>query len=348
MKTWPFALSLGILALLVATSASAHPQEFGSIHAREVAPGRYAVRFEYSGTEAAPAGASITWPEGCVVEGAIERTEHAYVESQRMEVLCDAEGAAGDASIEDLPADVEIATQVDRVDGSRTALLIDAGAPRFTLAGTAPDLGETLSRFVALGVEHIALGLDHLAFVALLVLVVRRNARPALDARSLVRPLLVTLTAFTIGHAITLALAVLELVHVPVAPVEACIALSVLLLAAEVARAERIEVADTLVFRHPAIVAGTFGLVHGLGFASALRDAGLSEAHLGWSLVGFHIGVELGQLVFVVITLAVLRVSKVVHAEARAPVGIAYVTGTAAVVWTLSRLSALGWLLDGS
>ena len=344
MKTWPFTIALSGLSLLVASSASAHPQEFGSIHAREIAPEQYAVRFEYSGTEAAPSGASISWPDGCVVEGPIERTERAYVESQRMRVICDAESAARDAAIEDLPADVEIATRVDHLDGTHSQSLVDAGAPRFALRPAEIGVDDTLARFLGLGVEHIAIGLDHLAFVALLVLVVRRTATPPRGARQLLPPLLLTLTAFTIGHAITLALSVLGLVHVPIGPVEACIALSVLLLAAEVARAERSEtaqrseVSDTLVFRHPAVVAGTFGLVHGLGFASALSDAGLSESHLAWSLVGFHVGIELGQLVFVVIVLAVLRAARQTRAAARAPIAIAYVTGTAAVFWTLSRV----------
>jgi hypothetical protein len=345
MKTWPLAFALSSLWLLVTSNASAHPQEFGSIHAREIAPDEYAVRFEYSGTEAAPSGASIAWPDGCVVEGPIERAERAYVESQRLRVICDAESAARDASIEDLPVDVEIATRIDHLDGTHSQALVDAGAPRFALRPVEIGLGDALARFLGLGVEHIAVGLDHLAFVALLVLVVRRKATPRRDAKQVVRPLVLTLTAFTIGHAITLALSVLELVHLPVAPVEACIALSVLLLAAEVARAERSEtaerseLADTLVFRHPAVVAGTFGLVHGLGFASALRDAGLSDSHLAWSLVGFHVGIELGQLVFVVIVLAMLQLAVSMRSEARASIALAYLTGTTAVVWTLGRVT---------
>ncbi|MBN8615520.1 MAG: HupE/UreJ family protein [Deltaproteobacteria bacterium] len=333
------AFVLASLSLLLASSASAHPQEFGSVHAREIAPGRYAVRFEYSGTESEPRGASIVWPEACALEGSIERSDRAYVESQRMTVSCDRPGLAREATIDALPADVEIAVRIERLDGSIHAQLIDAGAPRFTLARSDDAVSGTLARFVVLGVEHIAIGLDHLAFVALLVLVVRRSAKPPRDATQLVRPLLLTLTAFTIGHAITLALSVLELVHVPVAPVEACIALSVLLLAAEVARAERSELADTLVFRHPAVVAGTFGLVHGLGFASALRDAGLSDSHLAWSLVGFHVGIELGQLVFVMIVLALLRLAVSMRSDARASIALAYLTGTAAVVWTLVRVT---------
>lgn len=340
MRAWPSALALTCLAVLVASPAAAHPQEFGSIHAREIAPGEYAVRFEYSGTEAEPAGASIAWPEGCVIEGGIERTERAYVESQRMRVTCDQVGATRAVGIQALPADVEVATRIDRLDGSSTHLLVDAGSPQFSLRAPTVGVSDTLARFLVLGLEHIAIGLDHLAFVALLVLVARRTSSTPRETRALARPLLVTLTAFTVGHAITLALSVLDLVHVPTAPVETCIALSVLLLAAEVARshAEHGE-ADTLVFRHPALVAGTFGLVHGLGFASALRDAGLSESSLAWSLAGFHVGIELGQLAFVLVVLALLHAARLVRAEAHTPRAMAYVTGTAAVFWTLTRLS---------
>ncbi len=142
--------------------------------------------------------------------------------------------------------------------------------------------------YTLLGMEHIWIGADHLLFVALLVFV----------ARSLKR-LLLTITGFTVAHSITLALAALELVRVPTAPVEAAIALSVVLLAVEVARAD----ASSLTFRYPVLVSSSFGLLHGFGFASVLADIGLPQTALPTALLFFNVGVEVGQILFVLVLL---------------------------------------------
>jgi hypothetical protein len=229
---------------------------------------------------------------------------------------------------------------------ARRDLLIDASAPRFSLLAPGESASRVAARFVELGLVHIATGLDHLAFVALLVLVLRARRRDAPDAearstRALVRATVLTLTAFTLGHAITLALSVLGVLTLAAPPVEVCIALSVLLLSAEVARVERGRAPDTLVFLRPALVAGSFGLVHGLGFAGALREAGLEEGSLAVPLISFHVGVELGQLAFVALVLATLAVLEGRTWSGRARLAITYVTGAAAAAWTLARLGAI-------
>jgi hypothetical protein len=345
------ALFVGSLVVTVASPAHAHPAEFGSLHVRELGGDRYAVRFEYSGSETAPRGAGLTWPEGCAIEGATARTERPYGEAQRMIVACDEQGLSGDVEITSLPMDVEVAVRLEpRGDSARIArrdLLLDASAPRFSLRAPREEPWSLATRFVELGLVHIAPGLDHLAFVALLVLVLRAGRRDASDpasraTRTLVSATVLTLTAFTVGHAITLALSVLGVLTLAAAPVEVCIALSVLLLSAEVARAERGRAPDTLVFLRPALVAGGFGLVHGLGFAGALRDAGLEEGALAVPLISFHVGVELGQLAFVALVLATLATLEGRTWSGRARLAITYVTGAAAAAWTLARLGAIG------
>ena len=136
------------------------------------------------------------------------------------------------------------------------------------------------------GIEHILLGFDHLLFVLALILIVRS-----------LRVLLITITAFTIAHSITLALATLGVVHVPGPPVEAMIALSILLLACEILRVRRGEESSTA--RWPWLVAFAFGLLHGFGFAGALTELGLPQGDIPLALFAFNVGVELGQLAFI-------------------------------------------------
>ncbi len=154
-----------------------------------------------------------------------------------------------------------------------------------SIALPAPETtGGVAGEYFALGVEHILLGYDHLLFVACLVLIA-----------GTLRRMLVTITGFTIAHSITLALAALQLVRVPVPPVEATIALSVVFLATELVRDRR----ETLTWRYPIAVSGSFGLLHGFGFASVLSEIGLPQTEVPAALLFFNIGVEAGQIAFV-------------------------------------------------
>ena len=144
------------------------------------------------------------------------------------------------------------------------------------------------------GIEHILFGFDHLLFVLALILIVRDG-----------RVLLWTITAFTVAHSITLSLATLGVVHVPGPPVEAMIALSIMLLACEIVRLRYGQI--SLTSRWPWIVAFSFGLLHGFGFASALTDIGLPQGDIPLALLSFNVGVEIGQLIFIGVVLAALH-----------------------------------------
>src|SRR5262249_44035732 len=145
--------------------------------------------------------------------------------------------------------------------------------------------------YLANGIQHILLGADHLLFVFGLVLLVRNRWM-----------LVKTVTAFTVAHSITLALAALGLAQLPVPPLNAAIALSILFLGPEIVRSWRGQ--SSLTIRHPWVVAFAFGLLHGFGFASALTSAGLPHQDLPLALVSFNVGVELGQLGFIAVILA--------------------------------------------
>ena len=147
------------------------------------------------------------------------------------------------------------------------------------------------------GIEHILFGFDHLLFVLALILIVRS-----------LRVLLWTITAFTFAHSITLSLATLGMVHVPGLPVEASIALSILLLACEIVRLQRRQ--ESLTARWPWLVAFAFGLLHGFGFACALIDIGLPRGDVPLALFAFNIGVEVGQIAFIVTVLGALGLAR--------------------------------------
>jgi hydrogenase/urease accessory protein HupE len=200
------------------------------------------------------------------------------------------------------------------------------------LYGSAQDsrgMGEIARAYTVLGVEHILTGFDHLMFVIALLFLVGFNRR-----------LLLTITAFTLAHSLTLASSALELLTLRSPPVEATIALSIMLVAAEA-----LNTRATVSRRWPALVAFLFGLVHGLGFAGALKEIGLPPNHLSVALITFNVGVELGQLSVVGLAFLVYRAFSSrpqfapKFALARAP--SLYLIGCIAAYWSLDRIVTL-------
>jgi hydrogenase/urease accessory protein HupE len=206
--------------------------------------------------------------------------------------------------------------------------------PRFTVkaqAGTA----EVAWSYLVLGVEHILGGVDHLLFVLALLLLVRGVGR-----------LVATVTAFTVAHSITLGAATLGWVHVPSAPVEATIALSIVFLASALARrhAPRDHAAqDDLTGRFPWVVAFSFGLLHGFGFAGALTEIGVPQHAVPLALLFFNVGVELGQLAFVAAVLALGWLLRRVWRGEPVwwPSAAAYGIGSVAALWLIERTVAI-------
>lgn len=189
---------------------------------------------------------------------------------------------------------------------------------------------QVIKTYTWLGIEHILLGFDHLLFVFALLLIVRNNRR-----------LLLTITAFTIAHSITLAGATLGFVHIPQQPVEAIIALSILFLAMEIIHGKNGHPGAAT--RWPWLVAFIFGLLHGFGFAGALAEIGLPLQAIPLALIFFNIGVEIGQLLFVT---AVLLITWVLH-QLKKPVLLEkaesitiYTIGSLSSFWLIERISS--------
>lgn len=210
-------------------------------------------------------------------------------------------------------------TWLRRFTPHEPAATIPAGKSAWSVAG----------EYSKLGVEHILLGPDHLMFVLALLLITRGGWR-----------LVKTVTAFTVAHSITLALAALGFVHVPQAPVEAVIALSIVFVAAEILHAH--EGRQGITARAPWLVAFTFGLLHGFGFAGALSEIGLPEGHIPLALLFFNVGVELGQLLFIAAVLSFIVLLRRVRFRfpdwaGRLP---PYAIGSVAMFWAIQRVAA--------
>ena len=189
---------------------------------------------------------------------------------------------------------------------------------------------EVVGAYVVEGIRHILFGADHLLFVLGLLLIVGSGWM-----------LLKTITAFTVAHSVTLTIATLGYADVPAPPVECAIALSILFLGPEIVRVQRGETSFTI--RHPWVVAFAFGLLHGFGFATAMTSAGLPRQELPLALLSFNVGVELGQLGFVALVLAM---EYSFHAlKVRWPRWVAalpgYAVGTAGAFWTIQRVALL-------
>jgi hydrogenase/urease accessory protein HupE len=202
-------------------------------------------------------------------------------------------------------------------------------------AVASPGPFEVITSYTWLGIEHILLGIDHLLFVAALVMLVRGR-----------RQLLLTITAFTVAHSITLALATLGVLNVPGPPVEAVIALSIAFVAVEIVR--RHNGHPSLASEKPWLVAFSFGLLHGLGFAGALAEVGLPQNSIPLALLFFNVGVEIGQLLFVAALLLAAAAFRRVRAhvstnpvDPRFTVVLpAYAIGGLASFWLFERIAA--------
>ncbi len=251
---------------------------------------------------------------------------------------CDS-GLTGETISLDFPGSNPSLTTVIRIQ-TYEDLILSGLLPPGELAWEVPEAPgrwEVARNYTELGLEHIWLGWDHLMFVALLVLIARTGRRT-----------LITVTGFTLAHSLTLALSTLDLVSLPVPAVEAIIALSIVFVATEIARGNE----ATLTYRYPVLVASSFGLLHGFGFASVLREVGLPATELPTALLFFNVGVEIGQVVFVIAIFGAVYGLRTLDRLSAGGPGVfslsaaktgamtAYAVGAVAAYWTVERVLA--------
>jgi hydrogenase/urease accessory protein HupE len=220
----------------------------------------------------------------------------------------------------------DVFLQITLLNGSSFTYLIKPVRP-YVLLNLEKRQSPPVWEYIQLGIFHIWSGFDHLLFVLGLLLLVTKRSK-----------LLWTITAFTTAHSITLALATLQIVQVPSAFTEAAIAMSIVFLAVELVNHYRGN--NGFAYRYPWLVAFLFGLLHGLGFAGALQDVGLPQNNISLALLLFNVGVELGQLAFVmVMVLIIAGISKLHPAKLISQKYIVpYCIGTLAAFWTIERI----------
>ena len=283
------ATSLLVALVLLALGASdlrAHALAPSLLELRELPGQRAAVRWKQPAQQ--PPGTRL-WPllpESCIPEDEGEWLREGTGVVHAYTVACEGPLRGLEVGVDGLASSpTSVLLRVESLDGETLRQVLNAKRPSLKIPKRQTQR-EVAVGYAELGFDHILSGFDHLLFVlALIILVPTRRA------------LLWTITAFTVGHSITLALAALGWIAVPQAPIEAVIAFSIFVLAVEIVRRE--EGRATLIERSPWLVAGSFGLLHGLGFAGALAEVGLPKSEIPLSLFSFNLGIEAGQLTFV-------------------------------------------------
>lgn len=318
------------LALFV-PAAVAHESRPAYLQIDETAPGQYTLLFRTPVLAGRPLPLALKLPDGVkdLKPPLVQELSDSLVE--RRWIDAGADGLAGKRiHIQGLQFTITDAlVRVALLDGRTLQFIARPSQPWVEIAAT-QTWWELIGAYVTEGVRHILFGIDHLLFVFALLLIVGNRWM-----------LVKTVTAFTVAHSITLALATLGHVRVPALPVEATIALSILFLAPEVLRAQRGETSFTI--RHPWVVAFAFGLLHGFGFATAISVAGLPPQDLPLALLCFNLGVELGQLGFIAAVLALVQLARRLRSHWPRWVQVlpGYVVGTLGAFWTIERMSAL-------
>ena len=302
-----------LLPLLWSGVASAHELTMAELNLREFGNGQFFWSWGPSSGSITP-DAELTpkWPDDC--------------SDTDQQLSCEG-GLRGTFAVEGVGQNYSATmVRITWLDGQRRVYTITKAQPTVQLYGSAEDergVGEIAVAYTVLGVEHILGGIDHLLFVICLLFLVGFNRR-----------LVWTITAFTVAHSLTLASSVLGFITLRSNPVEAVIALSIVLAAYEALNDRR-----TLTHRLPAMVAFVFGLVHGLGFAGVLSEIGLPEHHLLIALATFNVGVEIGQLATVGAAYGLTLLLKRVEWTAAARRPALYAIGTVATFWSIQRVA---------
>lgn len=311
-------LTVAGAALLAATAARGHDLNSASLSLREVDAGRFLVGWQASSpTLMSELASPAVFPSSCVL-----RLPY---------LVCGRAGLVGTLEFPWLAgSETSLMVEIAWRNGGRLLRIVKGAAPRLVVYGSPGSAGfdfwaPIAVDYMRLGVAHILTGFDHLLFVVALALLVG-------DGRRLVA----SITAFTLAHSLTLACAVLGVLRVPSAPVEAMIALSIVLVCAECLRPQQ-----SLARRAPWIVAFTFGLLHGLGFASALLDIGLPEQHVALALLFFNLGVEMGQLGVIAVVLALRVLATRARPRPALGRGFVYAMGVTAAYWSVGRIVAM-------
>jgi hydrogenase/urease accessory protein HupE len=331
IRRWLFQIALvGLLAALIVPVSIAYAHEIRPAYLQidEIGSGRYQFLWRTPVLSGMQLPVVLRLPDAVrdITEPATQELSDSLVERGVFDA--GAQGLAGKRiAFVGLEATItDVLVRVQMRDGTHFTTLVQPSRPWVDIAASQGPLA-TAAAYVSHGIQHILLGIDHLLFVLGLVLLVKNRWM-----------LVKTITAFTVAHSITLALATFGYATIPVPPLNAAIALSILFLGPEIVRSWR--AGTSLTIRQPWIVAFAFGLLHGFGFASGLTQMGLPQNEIPLALLSFNVGVELGQLGFVALVLLLEKSFSVL--QVRWPRGVelvpALTVGALGAFWTIDRL----------
>ncbi len=317
---------------------AAHPLAPSSLRLRAQGDGRVEVRWRRPTIRPRGAELILHLPMRCRTLSAprSEVTSDRSAVESRWTVNCGEGGLVGGVvRVDGLDrSSTNVVIEVIDAEGEGVRGLLHRGAPSFEVP-RARGGTSIFADYLRLGVEHLVTGPDHVLFVLGLLLLIRRWRR-----------LVTAITAFTLGHSLSLALAALGVVSLPAAPIEVAIAATLLVLALDILRERRGE-SPGPVARWPWAVCAAFGLLHGMGFAGALAHTGLPEGAIPLSLFAFNVGIEIGQVGIVVIALGLWRIGRKIIPKRLVEIKAlpAYFIGAMAASWVLERgLGGLGLL----
>ena len=314
-------------------SSHGHALQPGYLELRLIDKDLYAVVWKTPATGGRPMAIAAQLPESCDPRTPEQPIWDGTSYVARWTASCPGGLEGGVIHVDGLArTSTDVLVRFDFTDGVSEARRLTAGDPSFTVP-TQPSRLEVVRTYFLLGGEHILLGIDHLLFVLALLLLVKG-----------VRRLAATVTAFTLAHSLTLAGATLGFVHVPRPPIEATIALSIVFVASEIMHSRQGR--PGLTERYPWVVAFTFGLLHGLGFAGALSEIGLPQQSIPTALLFFNVGVEAGQLLFIAGVLVVVALARQITRRIDLPYLTwawavpPYAIGGIAAFWVIQRIAA--------
>ena len=336
-------LSLGrrviaLMAFLVGVFASVasshgHALQPGYLELRLIGDDVYAVVWKKPAIKSQPMAISAQLPENCDPRTSVQPIWDGAAYVARWTTQCSGGVEGGTILIDGLDrTSTDVLVRFDFTDGVTETRRLTPGDPSFTVPSQ-PTRLEVVRTYLLLGIEHILSGFDHLLFVLALLILVNG-----------VRRLIFTVTAFTLAHSLTLAGATLGFVNMPGPPIEATIALSIMFVAAEIIHSRQGH--PGLTKKYPWVVAFTFGLLHGFGFAGALAQIGLPQTSIPMALLFFNVGVEVGQLLFIASVIGAMALARRITRRIDLPQPVwawavpPYAIGGLAAFWVIQRIAA--------
>jgi hydrogenase/urease accessory protein HupE len=327
---------LALAAVLIgiagfSTVSYGHALQPGFLELRLVDTDLYSVLWKIPANRGKPMAISAVLPENCDQAKPPQSVWDGMAYLARWTARCAGGLEGGEIRIDGLDqTSTDVLVRFDFIDGTVESRRLTPGHSSFTVPAI-PSGFEVVRTYLVLGFKHILVGIDHLMFILALLILVNGMRR-----------LVITVTAFTVAHSLTLAGATLQLVQLPGPPVEAAIALSIMFVASEIIHSRSGN--PGLTEKYPWVVAFIFGLLHGFGFAGALAQIGLPQSSIPTALLFFNVGVEIGQLFFIVCAFSVIALGESIISRINMP-RMAWVSavppyfiGSAAAFWTIQRL----------